>query len=156
VTRDWNRSSVDWPNVTSDPPATDAPATDAPPRCEGRIFDRGANFQCSRRGYAKGDDGKPYCKMHDPRAIAERRQTRDRKWKAEMEARDAAIAEAEARARELGIGDAAADGSLTLTPDEARVLTAYLVEGDATVRDGWRFTLLRAKLPRRPHVGTDA
>jgi hypothetical protein len=156
MTRDWNASSVDWPNVTSDPPSADAPATDAPPRCEGRLYERGANFQCSRRGYARGDDGKAYCKMHDPRAIAERRQARDRKWKAEMEARDAAIAAAEEKARELGIGDAGSDGSLTLTADEARVLTTYLVEGEASVRDGWRFMLLRAKLPRRPHAGTDA
>jgi hypothetical protein len=156
MTRDWNASSVDWPNVTSDPPSADAPATDAPPRCEGRVFDKTGNFQCSRRGYATGQDGKSYCKMHDPKSIADRRQARDRKWKAEMEARDAAIAEAEAKARELGIGDAGPDGSLTLTADEARVLTTYLVGGEASVRDGWRFMLMRARLPRRHRADTDA
>lgn len=120
-----------------------------PPQCAHAVpaFFGGVQ-RCSRRGYALSADGKHYCKQHHPETRAQRRQEKDRKWKAEMEARDAAIAQAEAQARQLGIGEAHTDGGLSLTADEARLLAEYLVEGDPGVRDGWRRRLVTFNLQK--------
>lgn len=130
---------------------------EGPPRCANIVSTDGLHtWQCSRPGHALSADGKHYCKQHHPETVAARRQERDRKWKADMEARDRAIAEAEAQKRQLGIGEADADGGLLLTAAEARLLAEYLVEGDAGIRDGWRRRLLTFDLERRRHDRADA
>lgn len=71
--------------------------------CAGRVFDGFgvSGWPCSRAGRVERD-GRWYCKMHDPVAKRERSEARTAKLRAERDAYEAAIAVAEARARELG------------------------------------------------------
>lgn len=131
--------------------AEESAVPEGPPQCAHAVPSFFGGVQrCSRRGYALSADGKHYCKQHHPETRAQRRQEKDRRWKAEMEARDAAIAEAEAQARTLGIGEPSAgpDGDLVLTRAEAAVLRAFLVEGDPAIRDAWRRRLVTFNVER--------
>ena len=90
-------------------------------------------MQCARAGKVERD-GKWYCKQHDPVAVAERKAERDRKWRAECDAKDAARAEAK-RQRELAAACVEAIKQIAAGHNDPRglateVLGLHLREGE--------------------------
>lgn len=69
-------------------------------RCGKQVQSDGMGFhyhQCQRKGVVE-HEGKWYCKQHDPKEVARRREAQTKKWNAEWAAKQARWKREEARA----------------------------------------------------------
>lgn len=106
-------------------------------RCSRTVFGNGIGFGgslCSRTMTIMRD-GKPWCSLHDPSAVAAKRVKQETKWKAEREAQEAVREAAIKLATELGVGRPEFStlsgrgrytGSLVVSAEEARRLIERL------------------------------
>jgi len=77
------------------------PPLDKKLRCVARVFDRWHSHQCSRKGVVE-QDGKLYCKQHDPERIKSKREAETGKFKAQWEESRRNEADADKLIKRLG------------------------------------------------------
>lgn len=115
-------------------------------RCRVAVSDGGRSplfHQCTKKAVV-WHTGIGYCRQHNPEAVAERRRADASKWERDQQQNAQRQADAEHRAKTLGVGSAHYEnsygsrggytGGVILTPEEADQLIEELTRLRATAR----------------------